>query len=67
MEYGECISVLLILQRPGKHGSLEGGELETYSEGSKDIYFYLGLFVISDIGTPTRHPQAAVGSGPTAP
>lgn len=31
--------MVLVLQRPERHGSLEGGELETCSEDAEGIYF----------------------------
>lgn len=36
--------MLLILQRPEMHGSLEGSELDTCNEEEKDISFVLGPF-----------------------
>lgn len=60
--------MLLILERPEWHGSLEGGELETCSEEAEGIY--LGLdplqwfpFSIRVTGTPFQDPQVPVGSG----
>lgn len=53
--------MLLILERPEWHGSLEGGELETCSEEAEGIY--LGLhplqwfpFAIRVTGTPFQDP-----------
>lgn len=63
--------MLLILQRPERHGTLEDGELETRSEEAADVYFGLDPFqwfpfARSDIGIPFQHPQAPVGSCPAA-
>lgn len=68
---GICIFVRWILQRPGRHGSLEDGGLQTCSEEAEDIYFGLDAFqwfsfAGSDIGVPFQCPQASVRSGPAA-
>lgn len=63
--------MVLVLQRPERHGSLEGGELETCSEDAEGIYFGLDPFqwfpfTLRVTGTTSQYPQAPVGSGPAA-